>query len=93
MSQAAISKYSGGSRGNISYNEDPHRQRAAPLGAAGIDDDIEEAIYTAIEEYQSHRLRFNESRAVTFSTVADQDIYDGATRRTSGPSSSATTSR
>lgn len=45
-------------------------------GAAGIDDDIEEAIYTAIEEYQSHRLRFNESRAVTFSTVADQDIYD-----------------
>lgn len=45
-------------------------------GAAGIDSDIEEAIYTAIEEYQSHRLTFNESRAVTFTTVADQDIYD-----------------
>ena len=45
-------------------------------GAAGINDDIEEAIYTAIEEYQSHRLTFNESRNVTFLTVADQDLYD-----------------
>ena len=45
-------------------------------GAAGIDADIDEAIYTAIEEYQSHRLTFNESRAITFDTVADQAIYD-----------------
>lgn len=44
--------------------------------AASFPADVEEAIYTAIEEYQSHRLRFNESRAVTFQTVADQDIYD-----------------
>lgn len=44
-------------------------------GAAGIDADIDEAIYTAIEEYQSHRLTFNESRSSTFDTIADQAIY------------------
>lgn len=44
-------------------------------GAAGINDDIDEAIYTAIEEYQTYRFTFNESRSSTFDTVADQAIY------------------
>ncbi len=44
-------------------------------GAAGIDADIDEAIATAIAEYQSHRFTFNESRSLTFETVADQAVY------------------
>lgn len=44
-------------------------------GAAGIDADIDEAISTAIAEYQSHRFTFNESRSLTFETVADQAVY------------------
>ncbi|MBK9073349.1 MAG: hypothetical protein IPL79_20480 [Myxococcales bacterium] len=44
-------------------------------GAALITADIDEAIETAIGEYQTHRFTFNETRDVTFDTVADQAIY------------------
>jgi len=39
---------------------------------------IDEAINTAIQAYQAERFHFNESREITFSTVAGQEFYDGA---------------
>lgn len=38
--------------------------------------DIHDAIMSAIECYQHRRFWWNESRSLTFSTVAEQDIYD-----------------
>lgn len=42
---------------------------------SNIDTDIAAAISTAIKEYQSERLAFNETREFTFTTVANQEFY------------------
>jgi hypothetical protein len=43
---------------------------------SNIDTDIAAAITTAIEQYQSERWYFNETRDFTFATVANQEVYD-----------------
>jgi hypothetical protein len=50
---------------------------ASELRRSNIDDQIADAISTAIAAYQGERFHFSESRAVTFTTVDDQEFYDG----------------
>ena len=45
------------------------------IGRSDIDGDIANAIADAIELYQQERFYWNESRAITFSTVANQEFY------------------
>lgn len=49
---------------------------ASELRRSDLTDQITSAITTAIEAYQHERLDFQETRSVTFSTVADQEFYD-----------------
>lgn len=50
---------------------------ADELARDDLTSQIAYAISDAIGAYQDERWFFNESRAVTFSTVADQEFYDG----------------
>jgi hypothetical protein len=49
---------------------------ARELRRSNIDTQIAEAISTTIQAYQAERWHFNESRDVTFNTVAQQEFYD-----------------
>lgn len=48
---------------------------ANEINRSDLDDQIADAIVTAIKAYQDVRFWFNETRSFTFTTVADQDIY------------------
>ena len=48
---------------------------ADELARADLTSQIAYAIADAIDFYQSERFHFNESRSLTFSTVADQEFY------------------
>lgn len=50
---------------------------ADELARDDLTSQISYAISDAIEAYQDERFFFNESRALTFSTVASQEFYDG----------------
>lgn len=52
------------------------RRKALNDVGARFQDAIGEAITTAIAAYQDRRFFFNESRDLTFNTVADQEFYD-----------------
>lgn len=49
---------------------------ADELARDDLTSQIAYAISDAIEAYQDERFYFNESRAITFTTVADQEFYD-----------------
>lgn len=49
---------------------------ADELGRSDLTSQIAYAISDAIEAYQDERFHFNETRAITFSTVAEQEFYD-----------------
>lgn len=49
---------------------------ARELRRTNIDSQIADAINTTIQAYQAERWHFNESRDVTFFTVAGQEFYD-----------------
>lgn len=51
------------------------RKAYADVGSV-FQDHIDNAINTAIQQYQAERFHFNESRATTFPTVANQEFYD-----------------
>lgn len=51
---------------------------AREVRRADLTTQIAEAISTAIGAYQEQRFYFNESRALTFSTVANQEFYTSA---------------
>lgn len=46
------------------------------INRSDMDDDIANAIADAIEAYQDERFYWNETRTITFSTVASQEFYD-----------------
>jgi len=48
---------------------------ADDLARSDLENQIASAINTAIEAYQTERFFFNETRTVTFPTVASQDFY------------------
>ena len=49
---------------------------ASELRRSNLTTQIADAIATAIEAYQHERFSFNETRAITFDTVANQEFYD-----------------
>lgn len=50
---------------------------ASELRRSNITSQIASAISTAIQSLEDMRFNFDESRAITFTTVADQEFYDG----------------
>lgn len=50
---------------------------ASDLRRTDLTTQIADAITTAIEACQTERFFFNETRDITFNTVADQEAYDG----------------
>lgn len=51
---------------------------ADELARDDLESQVRYAIGDAIEAYQDERFWFNESRAITFLTVADQEFYDSS---------------
>lgn len=51
---------------------------ADELARADLTSQIAYAITDAIEAYQDERFHFNESRAITFTTVVDQEFYSSS---------------
>lgn len=51
---------------------------AGELARSDLTSQIADAITTTIEAYQTERFYFNESRDVTFDTVANQEFYDSS---------------
>jgi hypothetical protein len=49
---------------------------ASEFRVLAANSDIHDAIHSAIDAYQHIRFWFNEARTITFTTVADQDLYD-----------------